>query len=730
MGVCYQGKTVKELMEERDRLYEQTGHYWGLERLPLNENDPIKLTRLHSRITAACIAARETAKPMSGSPTMRTFGECVWMLGSPEGDVVSASLGLSGHTVCFPWILRKATQLGYEEKGEIRDGAIYFCNDPAWGVPHTADCYTFIPIFYKGELISWGAGAVHISDVGGAINPGSMQAISPTVFTEGFLYPMVRVGENFEFAVWWEHLWMTQTRLGTVNILDDKARLAGVMMIRDRVFDIIEEFGIDYYRQAIKEVIERERRIFATAVTSETVPGRYRQPQFRPTFQKGLVPWMVEADRDWISHIPTEFNIYSNGKLFVDHEGVNTEEWGSYNMWPGGVWLGLSWWYIPAVVRATEGINSSPMYQIKVNAPEGSCFNPKNPFVGRSGGAPLATRLPSMYHSIWSKARYARGVVEEALQFGGGFAVSGLSGIFDNGMAWAMSDFTWAGTLNTGGAAYKDGESFLASTVNPQSDAGEIEEWDLYQPPLPTVAKGVYTNCCGHGKYRGGLLNFLMYIVFRPGKGVTLSNVSNQSITDTMCGNSGGYPAPSNITLFFHNTNMMELIEKGEGYPGDPAELYRWIDEGKLKVESITITPGDVANVVGSEGDIWISAAAGNGGWGDPLERDLRLVEQDLELGYMTSDVVNKVYGVIANQVDGHWRIDEAATEKERDAIRKRRREKAVPFREWWKNERELILKKEFKSPIHIDFHRDLLKWGKSRADFIGTWQLGDDYQL
>ena len=106
MGICYENKTLVEAVNEKEKLFRETGFAYGLERLELVENDPAKFMRFQMRLVAACINARETAKLISANPMSMVQGELLFMLANPEGDVVSASYGLSGHIQAFPFIIR------------------------------------------------------------------------------------------------------------------------------------------------------------------------------------------------------------------------------------------------------------------------------------------------------------------------------------------------------------------------------------------------------------------------------------------------------------------------------------------------------------------------------------------------------------------------------------------------------------------------------------------------
>ena len=58
MGICYQGKTLSEIVDERERLHKETGYAYGLEKLDFVESDPAKFMRFQMRLVAGCINAR------------------------------------------------------------------------------------------------------------------------------------------------------------------------------------------------------------------------------------------------------------------------------------------------------------------------------------------------------------------------------------------------------------------------------------------------------------------------------------------------------------------------------------------------------------------------------------------------------------------------------------------------------------------------------------------------
>ena len=142
---------------------------------------------------------------------------------------------------------------GYEDDPKIREGDI-FENNEAWaGGVHTPDVMTTIPFFYKGEIISWIGSVSHELEAGTYEGPG-MTVFSPDRYGEGLHISAEKVGENDHFRK--DYLLRLKMNLRNANwwTLDDKAKLSGCLMIREALTKVIEEFGLDYYKQAIPEL--------------------------------------------------------------------------------------------------------------------------------------------------------------------------------------------------------------------------------------------------------------------------------------------------------------------------------------------------------------------------------------------------------------------------------------------------------------------------------------------
>ena len=732
MGIGYQGRSLRAMLEEKDQLFSETGYLWGLEELQLHQEDPAKMMRFQLRTLGACINSRELAKLTAASPIVRTVGECLFMLLMPEGDVVTASFGLTGHVGAVPPQVMNMIRLGYEENPGIRPGDVFGNNEPYYGAPHAADNYTYIPIFYNGELVAWSCAMNHILDVGAATAAGSYPGITPNTFCDGFIYPLLKTGDNFTTYKWFDLMWERRTRQPLFNIIDNRMRVTGAKMLHDKILEVVDEFGVDYFRKANQEILERERRRALNFFKERTVPGTYQELNLHYSDrQKDRTSELFpEANRTWLMARRTDVQVRTDGSVSIDFEGSNSQDYFGCNTREGGLRIGLSFWWIQHVMYGGI-LNTAIDYILDLKTPLGSMFNPDDPYLSCTACFDTTAPLVAMLTRFQSRAMFSRGILEECLVKEAGTVLLEMEGIFGNSVPWGFTYFSLAGSDSTGARPYRDGDTLCATHLNPESDAGEDEEFEVYMPPFLLLGKTFMPDSCGHGKYRGAVGVQAIFLVVDPGTRAadTSSSCSTAYTTQGGSGPSGGYPGLLGWNVIFHGTNMRELIQAGEGYPSSLSEIYDWIDKGKLRVENIKVWGTNTPLVVLGDGDLHAFIACATGGWGDPLNRDLGLVEKDLNEGWVSPEANRAVYGAVAKRVDGRWRVDGEATAKAQQEMRRRRKERATNAKEWWAEQRQRVLNKDFSEPVY-NLYGDVLKYDKFRRQFTATWQLPEDYAL
>ncbi len=279
------GTTLKEMLNESRRQFEETGSYCGVTHLTLKEADPLKYERLYSRLRGMMVASREAALRVSASPIVKELGELCFALYTPEGDSVVLSTGIIVHVHTMSMAIKWMIDNDYEADPCINRGDIFGNNDPLIGDAHTADVQSLTPIFYGDEVVGWVGAVTHVMDCGG-VDAGGLPIMTINRFGDGLYLSCEKVGTDWKLRRDYEIRCDRNLRYPLFWHLDEKARLAGSQIVHDTIGGIIDEFGIDYYKSFIREVIEEGRQIFTKRVIERLFPGVFSSVSFYDVDQK------------------------------------------------------------------------------------------------------------------------------------------------------------------------------------------------------------------------------------------------------------------------------------------------------------------------------------------------------------------------------------------------------------------------------------------------------------
>lgn len=723
-----QRPTLRQMIAERDRLTAETGHYCGVTDLALRDADPIKYERFYAKLHTAVLAARESARFVAASPGSREMGECLWGIATPEGDTLAVSLGFLSHTVIFPVAVRYMAEHDYDVNDGIDDGDVYAVSDGlTGGVPHPGDFYSFVPICVEGEIVAWAVGINHLMENGAPV-AGSWATFSVDTFMDGLVCPPMRTGRKLKQESWWRAIWERRTRAATMNILDDKMRLAGCAMVHAATHALIAEFGLDYYKRAIREVIEESRRMVVDNMRATMVPGTYNGCAFRLVKYKGLQHVWSHADKNTLIHVRGSIEPNENG-LLLDTEGSSKWGYHSYNATPGGtdcaVFLGMINSFAHNT-KVTAGIDLA----VQRNYPKGSIYNPDNEFTSNANLWAQTVALNSIGFGAVSRAMFSRGYLEEAFTVDGNWGAFQGQGTTEDGTSYGFTNFEWLGGTGRGAWCYKDGEPLMWAAWSQMATIGDAEEFESTVPPLFYLGRKLLPGYFGYGKYRGGPGNSAVHWCVQPGKhvGLTRPNGGLSCTPSVGLGMSGAYPGPASFMISARGTNLPELIAEGET-PRDARELLEMIDAGRLKVDNLEIWKTDCPELALKDNDLFVDAAGSSGGWGDPLDRDPALVIGDLNDGMCPHyDFVSAMHGVVARQdTEGQWQLDAPATVAKRAELRRLRLSESVDVRDWWQAERAQVEAAVF-VPEVLEMYQQSLSFAKFHDEFIGFWQLPEDF--
>jgi len=379
------------------------------------------------------------------------------------------------------------------------------------------------------------------------------------------------------------------------------------------------------------EITRRNNTLIIDAVPEDDSIGKYT-----PTAQlKATVSEKRVEDEE---AEPPE----SDGGLTVDATGSSSAGLHAYNAAEGALTGGM-WVYLTQKILHEAKVNDGSHLAIDTQFPPGSIVNPQDPDLSyHTSWGTLMPTFNSMAQGL-NRSIYCRGFVEEAaagfnshgdvLQGGGELNMTG------DEFPIASMDAT---TMGQSGSPVRDGEHVQFSLFNPETDINDIEEAELMEGAVPYLSRKIKPDTAGHGKYRGGAcLEIVRTIV---GADVSIYKQMHPGETFFSSGLAGGYPAATSYNVRAHDTNLMELIHKDEPYPIDdspPGSLEENLEGDIVRNERAAYFPTEF-----DQFDLFYMQSTGGHGWGDPLERPLEKLKEDVELEVYTPETVESVYGV------------------------------------------------------------------------------------
>lgn len=725
------GQTLKQFRDGIVERTQATGHYNGLDRLEFRDTDPIGYEKLFSKLRGGLVHARETAKKIAASPIVEQEGELCFTLYNAVGDCVLTSTGIIIHVGTMGAAIKYMIENNWEANPGINPGDMFTNNDCSIGNVHPCDIATIVPIFWEGRLIGWVGGVTHVIDTG-SVTPGSMSTGQTQRFGDGYMITCRKTGVNDVPLRDWLHESQRSVRTPKYWILDEKTRIAGCHMIRDLVEEVIRADGIEAYEKFAYEVIEEGRRGLQSRIKAMTMPGKYRKVSFVdvPYKHEDVQVSNAFAKLDSIMHSPCEMTIKADGKWRLDFEGASRWGWHTFNAhqvaFTSGIWVMMCQTLVP-----TQRINDGAYYATEFRLPKGTWCNPDD---RRTGHAYAWHFLVSGWAALWrglGQSYFSRGYLEE-VNAGNANTSNWLQGggINQDGEIHAVNSFE-ASSCGTGACAVKDGLNHAAAIWNPEGDMGDVEIWEMAEPLL-YLGRNVKANSGGYGKYRGGCGFETLRMVWNA-QDWTMFFMGNGYMNSDW-GLMGGYPAATGYRFEAHATGLERRIANGESVPlgGDidpSAPIYEHhIDAtAQVKRDKQCMTTEDCYD----NHDLYLNYLRGGPGFGDPIDRDPKAIETDLNQKFLLPEYAQKVYGAVFTQdAKGAYTVDAAKTRARRAEMRKERLARALPTREWMKEERERILNKDASTQVQHMFATSFSLSEKFTKQFKDFWSLPDDWEL
>jgi len=491
----------------------------------------------------------------------------------------------------------------------LRPGDVIISNDAyLGGGNHQPDVQFTRPIFLDGEIVAYTMTRGHWQDIGGT-TPNSNSLATWDIFGEGIRIPPVLAFRDDAPVHDLITLITQNTREADNRALDIQAQYAGCYVGERRLLELIAKWGKERFAAAMKQSLDYSERLMRKQI--QTIPdGVYEAADFVE---------VVTESMDKGDPVPIKVKITVNGdRMVVDYTGSGPQVRGGVNC-PLSVTYNSTWYTIKAMTDPSIPINEGCYRPIKVIAPEGSILNCKYPASVVGGNTATSQRVIDMLLVAFSAAVPER-VMGQSHATSGGLWFGGTDP--DTVRCQAMQrTYISAGDLNPGGmGARPDKDGVNAVRVHVGNAGTQSVEYTEYSAPVLVESWNLVQDAGGAGRFRGGAPAERVY---RVGFDEATCNVGAER---------GLYPP---LGLF----------------GGLPGALFRCTIE-RTDCSTEQVPPKGRQRVV-HRGDRVSIHSAGSGGYGDPLERDIQRVLDDVLDEYISVEAARNHYGVAVDKTAG-----------------------------------------------------------------------------
>jgi N-methylhydantoinase B len=585
---------------------------------------------------------------LSGSPVVvygRDFN-CAIM--TPDGEYVFFGRNIKIHAGVMDLIVADVLR-GSEYGAGVHDGDMFLCNDPWVGSGHQNDVVVICPVFAEGQIIFWLGNTLHHMDIGGSAVGGRSSRLT-TSFDEPTIFPPFRIVEGDVLRPDLARMFVRQSRLPAYEALDLRAQVAGNLVAKRRLLDIVDGYGADA-TLAVAEQIIAEGSSRMQAILEVIPDGEWHDH----AFLDGI------GDRDrkgW----RVGMRLIKRGMVleFVD-DGSDPQAAAPINCafgaWRSGIICAVMSQLGPEVALAPGGairhLVFTPTYGTVLNANHPSPVNRATGLgLGLSAGMAMRLLADALSSDPARRPRLSAVSGSEPL------IIAGLTGLGSDGSRY-FRVFTDPTACGSGAFVGGDGDSTGGSTINLGAIIPNVEEYEafggflyLYRREEPDTG--------GAGETRGG--NAISYAVVPHRVETAVANVTGWGVAfPVFSGIFGGYPASARRVTVTRGSNVWEAVAAGL-WPGAENDL-----SGERE-----IVPGRMEAIALGSSDVLVIVSGGGAGVGDPMDRPPEVVRTDVSQGAISSDHASRMYGVV---FDGAGSVDERATAAQRHRVRKSRRE-------------------------------------------------------
>lgn len=615
--------------------------------------DPITFEIIRHKLESINEEQALALKEVSVSPIVAGAGDFNNALFTADGRLASMGPQVVFHSGAMPLILKHVMEDFADE--EIADGDMYIVNDPYKGAVHHPDVTIMAPIYYQEKLVAWTGVTAHQVDMGG-MSVGSVSVQATEKQQEGLMMPPLKIIEKGKMRkdVW--RMIMNMTRQPQMVGLDLSGFIASNVVARERLTELMEQYGVDTILTVMEELI------------------RYSERKTREHLLK--LPDGEVRTRGYLDHDGRENKVYNTDvritkegdRITIDMSDSSPQARGYINCAEGCL-VGAILAGIAPLLGSGIPWNHGILNSIEVIAPEGLICNAKAPAatgaatIGQGWVITLTTAhaLSKLLALSESSRKHSQGVTHGTMAalFTGDTNQHGEP--FGNQLIDAQ--------IGGGGAnPFADGMDQAGCFVSPRPHIPNIEYNEMHSPML-FLYRSYFPDTGGDGEHRGGRAAGTAWTPHGVER-LRCALTSHGVEVPISYGQFGALPGVCSKAMIIHESDVKEKYAKSDlplkleavSEPMDLDALGGKVQVLEAKQDELPLFPGDIVQYT------W----QGGGGYGDPLQRNVDEVLVDIEQGHIGETRAKEIYGVIVGEAPEQ-------TEERRESMRRERLQRATP---------------------------------------------------
>jgi N-methylhydantoinase B len=611
--------------------------------------DPVTFEVIRHRLWAINDEQGVIAARLSPSPVVNEAYDFNAALLTPDGRCLYSGVYIVQHASTIDVFVRELLERW--DPAQIREGDMFFTNDPWSGALHANDGILACPIFSEGEIVCWAGIVMHDDDVGSPV-PGSWVVGAEDRFGEAPLFPPIKIAERFELRADIEGAYTRNHRTPQVTMLNLRARLASLRITNQRIHELVERYGLPTFKACQEQIIDH-----VEAVTRQRLRA----------IPDGNWTSQVYHDHDGRQGTlyPVRCRLEKRGdNLTLDFEGTAPQVPGAVNCArPAlegavfGTFLTVFCFDLPWSVGALRRI-------MTIRSQQGTIVDAASPAAVSMASVAGMLSASDVVMAVYGKMLLASPELRSEAQavWSPGSNIVVMGGTDRRGEAFThmfMDSAAGGGGARTFGDGIDTGGGFASmSFAIPNVETTES------RAPVLQLFRRQSRDSCGHGRWRGGAGVEFAVLPHKTRAPIATVLVACGVSQPGAPGLSGGTPASVKANVVYRGSDIRRRLAARLA-PDEDSSWHASAVETRAAKDFLLL----------SEDDVLVSVVCGGSGYGDPLRREPELVAEDVRNALVSAAIARSVYGVVIE--DGVVAVDATAAARRR--IRTERLQSGVP---------------------------------------------------